>query len=84
MNTLIGTWVACSLSFWSYNPDIKREVRITTDSAVCQVIDDRFMPVGNPDHWEYPLVVDCSKAIMWLKPLRGNGIFFLLKKDCKL
>jgi hypothetical protein len=84
METLIGTWLACTVTFWSHNPALKRDVQIKAEGIQCQVKDDRYERVGSPGHWQYPIFVDCSKAIMWLKPLRGHGEFFLTRKDCGL
>ena len=84
MKTLIGTWVTCSVSFWSHNPGLGKDVKIEANCIACQVIDDRLMKVGSPSSERTPIVVDCSKAIGWLKPIGTDGVFTFLKEngDC--
>lgn len=79
--SLIGFYVTCSVSFRSYNPDIRREVQIDATGVKCLVIEDRYDQVGSPGWFRTPYDVDCSKAIMWLKPTNTNGIFTFFKED---
>lgn len=81
MNSLIGTWVLCSVGFTSYNPALKKEVYINATNIKCQVIDDQIMKVGSPGWWRSPIVVDCSKELGWLKPTNTDGIFTFMKED---
>lgn len=81
MKTLIGVYLTCTVSFQSINPAINRPVTVTATDIKCQVIDDRFMTVGTSDWQTEPIVVDCRKEIMWLKPINTDGIFTFLKGD---
>lgn len=80
MKSLIGTWLLCTVNFTSYNPDIKKPVNITANVR-CLVVDDSFSGVGSEDWNRHPIIVDCSKDIMWLKPTNSNGLFTFMKED---
>lgn len=81
MRSLIGVYIVCNVVFNSYNPDIKREVQVKADGVTCRVEDDRQMRVGSPGYVRTPILVDCSKAINWLKPTNTDGTFLFFKED---
>lgn len=81
METLIGLWVTCSLTFLTENPDLKRPVPVTVERARCQVIDDRFMPVGTSELSRTPVLLDCSRDILMFKLTHGDRVFLVNKED---
>jgi hypothetical protein len=81
MKTLIGMVITCTVEFSSWHPQLNMPVSMKAENIGCTVIDDRLMSVGTPDFPQTPIVVDCSKAIEWLKPIKKNGIFMFFKED---
>lgn len=81
--SLIGFYLTCTVTFKSFNPAIKREVEIKAEGIKCLMVEDRLGPVGSPEYIRHPYIIDCSEAIMWLKPTNAPGGIFTLDKEDK-
>jgi hypothetical protein len=85
MSTLIGTMVTCTVMVTSWHKFLKQPVRLKAENIRCLVVDDRLERVGYPGYWRTPIIIDCSKAIKFMDPIRKSGIYLLFKedKDCE-
>lgn len=81
MTTLIGTWVACTLTLWLYIPGLNKRLP-HTGRFDCLVIDDRLMSVGTPDLKKRMLMVDCSESTDWLKPATRKDLELVMREEC--
>lgn len=81
MSTLTGMMITCTVVFSSWHDQLNLPVMLKAENIACRVIDDRLMSVGTPDYPSTPILVDCSEAITWLKPIKKSGIFMFYKED---
>lgn len=77
--SLVGTWIACTVSVWLYVPSLKTDV-VHTGRVNCMVVDDVFMKVGSVGTMRSPMIVDCRHDIMWLNPRYTDGYFLFMKE----